>query len=750
MSVIFNDGAIAPNTNPQQTDEDGNYSWEVGDGDYRVSVTKTGYWRSFSGIVSGPGAVVSEDVALERRPGTPPPKPRDCGDRRPSRSPSRSPSPSRDHDPKGNDDDDDGDARAPACCARSTRACAGRTVRQVVFSLDGRVIKRVRRPDRGRRLRRDRRAHDAPARQARAAREGLVRPRARTAAPELLRLAIRRCPERVSSDVVKASPRTRCGARSFFAWVRANRVRQGLLHARRPQDRQRLGRRLARPLRREGEPVAPRQGPARRDRPHRVPPGLGPEAPHRAASLQEVRLIRTISSQTQGSGAVVMEPARMRRLVLMAIFCSGVFYAPMPLIAQNGGGPAPLIPVADMPGDNGAATGAVGPAARGRRGQGSGADPAAGGGGRRRGAVARTQPGAGTGTGAGAGTDARSRAGARTDRPVAMPPRDAQPAQDEGEEPVGSVPDEDSDHAGAAAGQDRRTTRSSRRSSTTFPSRASPSRRPWRPRRDRRPAAPAHRRRPARAAPVRARAHGVRDVAPRARSRALLAAPGPTCAQATLGRMRTLAPFGRRLARVAAVERIGEYELLWAEDADGPGDPRPGQFYMLAARGALGSRRGRAAVAPARVLLLPRRGRPARVHPRGRRAGHAPARGAPRGRRPLADRAARHRLHAAGRPAGRCSSAAASAWRRSSAGATSSATRRACCWGSAPPATRRRRRSSTPRSRSRPTTARPAASALRDRAAARGARRRRRRRPSTPAARRRCSRRCARCAPSAG
>jgi NAD(P)H-flavin reductase len=47
--------------------------------------------------------------------------------------------------------------------------------------------------------------------------------------------------------------------------------------------------------------------------------------------------------------------------------------------------------------------------------------------------------------------------------------------------------------------------------------------------------------------------------------------------------MRTLAPFGRRLARVAAVERIGEYALLWADDAHGPGDPRPGQFYMLAA-----------------------------------------------------------------------------------------------------------------------------------------------------------------------
>lgn len=46
--------------------------------------------------------------------------------------------------------------------------------------------------------------------------------------------------------------------------------------------------------------------------------------------------------------------------------------------------------------------------------------------------------------------------------------------------------------------------------------------------------------------------------------------------------MRTLAPFGRRLARVAAVERIGGYDLIWAEDPEGPA-PRPGQFYMLAA-----------------------------------------------------------------------------------------------------------------------------------------------------------------------
>ena len=47
--------------------------------------------------------------------------------------------------------------------------------------------------------------------------------------------------------------------------------------------------------------------------------------------------------------------------------------------------------------------------------------------------------------------------------------------------------------------------------------------------------------------------------------------------------MRTHAPFGRRLTRIAAVERLGGYVLLWADDPHGPRDPRPGQFYMLAA-----------------------------------------------------------------------------------------------------------------------------------------------------------------------
>jgi NAD(P)H-flavin reductase len=44
---------------------------------------------------------------------------------------------------------------------------------------------------------------------------------------------------------------------------------------------------------------------------------------------------------------------------------------------------------------------------------------------------------------------------------------------------------------------------------------------------------------------------------------------------------RTLAPFGRRAARVTQSRAVGAYRLLACADPDGP-PPRPGQFYMLA------------------------------------------------------------------------------------------------------------------------------------------------------------------------
>lgn len=46
---------------------------------------------------------------------------------------------------------------------------------------------------------------------------------------------------------------------------------------------------------------------------------------------------------------------------------------------------------------------------------------------------------------------------------------------------------------------------------------------------------------------------------------------------------RTLAPPERRIAEVKAVDRLGAYDLIAARDPVGPANPRPGQFYMLAA-----------------------------------------------------------------------------------------------------------------------------------------------------------------------
>jgi dihydroorotate dehydrogenase electron transfer subunit len=52
---------------------------------------------------------------------------------------------------------------------------------------------------------------------------------------------------------------------------------------------------------------------------------------------------------------------------------------------------------------------------------------------------------------------------------------------------------------------------------------------------------------------------------------------------AAVAEPRTLAPPERRVALVSGVERIGAYSVITALDSSGPRDPRPGQFYMLAA-----------------------------------------------------------------------------------------------------------------------------------------------------------------------
>jgi dihydroorotate dehydrogenase electron transfer subunit len=54
---------------------------------------------------------------------------------------------------------------------------------------------------------------------------------------------------------------------------------------------------------------------------------------------------------------------------------------------------------------------------------------------------------------------------------------------------------------------------------------------------------------------------------------------------------RTLAPLGRRVARVSGVERLGAYHVIGAEDATGP-VPQPGQFYMLSSERSWGGQEG--------------------------------------------------------------------------------------------------------------------------------------------------------------
>ena len=221
LPVDAGDPAIVPNVNPQRTDEDGSYGWTASEGDYRVAVTKAGYWRLFSATVSDTSAVLALDLPLKRRPGTPPPRPRDCAPSvsEPEPLPEPEPKDPPDHEPKGNDDE----PVAPICEFRPVNAAVrGRMVSRVVFMLDGRVIKRVYSPDGDGRfgVTVERRSLS---RGKHILRAKVVFVRSAKRSPEFLRLAIRRCPERAAPKLVKASP-ARCSTRPFLAWVRGYRI----------------------------------------------------------------------------------------------------------------------------------------------------------------------------------------------------------------------------------------------------------------------------------------------------------------------------------------------------------------------------------------------------------------------------------------------------------------------------------------------------------------------------------------------
>jgi hypothetical protein len=222
LPVDSGDPAISPNVNPQKTDEDGSYGWTASEGDYRVAVTKPGYWRLFSATVSDTSAVLDLDLPLKRRPGTPPPERRDCGPTVDEPEPTEPTEPG-DHDPKGADDDDGDAATPPVCAFRPVNAgVRGRMVSRVIFTLDGRVIKRAHRPDADGRfgVTVDR---QSLSRGKHVLRAKVVFVRRAKRSPEFLRLVVRRCPERATPKL-STSSRGRCNARPFLAWVRGHGI----------------------------------------------------------------------------------------------------------------------------------------------------------------------------------------------------------------------------------------------------------------------------------------------------------------------------------------------------------------------------------------------------------------------------------------------------------------------------------------------------------------------------------------------
>jgi hypothetical protein len=195
---------VRPSANPQETAADGSYRWDVPEGSYRVRVTKPGYRPATSRTVSVPPAVANLHVALERRSGTRAPAAHDCGE--PPAKPAARPEKDR-------------------CIARPLNAgVRGRSIRRVVFYLDGRRLRTVTRADR-----RGRFGITVERRKLVAGRHVLRAKvfftKASRRRPALLTLPIKRCVTSSTPSALHASPKPGCGARPFLAWVRGNEIR---------------------------------------------------------------------------------------------------------------------------------------------------------------------------------------------------------------------------------------------------------------------------------------------------------------------------------------------------------------------------------------------------------------------------------------------------------------------------------------------------------------------------------------------
>ena len=173
------------------------------------------------------------DLPLKRRPGTPPPKPRDCSAMdEPEPEPEPEPSPDRDHEPQANDPDPSAEA---TCMFRPVNArVRGRMVDARSSSRSTAASSRSSGAPTPRAASASRSsAGRSRAAGTRPAGEGRLRPEREARARSSCGSSFRRCPERATPKAVQAGPAAKCGARPFLAWVRGARIRGRLLPARR-------------------------------------------------------------------------------------------------------------------------------------------------------------------------------------------------------------------------------------------------------------------------------------------------------------------------------------------------------------------------------------------------------------------------------------------------------------------------------------------------------------------------------------
>ena len=118
------------------------------------------------------------------------------------------------------------DLDSPSCLLRPVNArVRGSAVRKVVFYLDGRRLRTVRRPDRAGRFGVTiQRRNLSPGRHK--LRAKVIFTRAADRPPKFLSMTFRRCLRHPAPKLVATTPDPGCGAKPFLAWVKGDRIRR--------------------------------------------------------------------------------------------------------------------------------------------------------------------------------------------------------------------------------------------------------------------------------------------------------------------------------------------------------------------------------------------------------------------------------------------------------------------------------------------------------------------------------------------